>query len=228
MNIQGWFLLGLTSFISLLIGVDLSSQHSESLLDSEWRLVPSTVKTWDLVGPFSEIWEGNTASLFILFRSGRGYSTIKSGLYFVAFLFGWVVFPKSALANTAGESLETWVKGMVVMRWRALRVEKPLSESWQVVDESRLAGRWSHIFCWMLMLLLGHSVMSDFATAWNVAHQAPLSMGFPRQEYWSGLPCPSPGDLSGPGIESTSLESPSLVGRVFTAEPSRKPILLGD
>ena len=146
MNIQGWFLLGLTGFISLLIGVDLPSQHSESLLDSEWRLVPSTVKTWDLVGPFSEIWGRNTASLFTLFRSRRGCSTIKNGFYFVAFLFGWVVFPKKCTGKyRAGESFETWVKGVVVMRWRVLRVEKPLSESWQVVDESR--------HCWEMVAL---------------------------------------------------------------------------
>ena len=43
-----------------------------------------------------------------------------------------------------------------------------------------------------------------FATSWTVAHQAPLSMGFSRQEYWSGLPFPSPGDLHDPGIEPTS------------------------
>ena len=113
-NIQGWFLLGLTGFISLLIGVDLPSQHSESLLDSEWMRVPSTVKTWDLVGPFSEIWGRNTASLFTLFRSRRGCSTIKNGFYFVAFLFGWVVFPKSALASTGLEralkpELKVWL-----------------------------------------------------------------------------------------------------------------------
>ena len=40
-----------------------------------------------------------------------------------------------------------------------------------------------------------------FEIAWTVAHQAPLSMGFSRQEYWSGLPCPPPGDLPDPGIE---------------------------
>ena len=45
------------------------------------------------------------------------------------------------------------------------------------------------------------SVMSDSVTLWTVALQAPLSMGFPRQEYWSGLPIPSPGDLPNPGIE---------------------------
>ena len=49
-----------------------------------------------------------------------------------------------------------------------------------------------------------YSVMSDSATPWTVACQAPLSMGFSRQEYWSGLPCPPPGDLPNPGIESRS------------------------
>ena len=47
-----------------------------------------------------------------------------------------------------------------------------------------------------------------FATPWTVVHQAPLSMGFPRQEYWSGLPFPSPGDHPYPGIEPTSPASP--------------------
>ena len=46
------------------------------------------------------------------------------------------------------------------------------------------------------------SVVTDFATPWTVAHQAPLSMGFPRQEYWSGLPFPSPGNLLDLGIEA--------------------------
>ena len=59
--------------------------------------------------------------------------------------------------------------------------------------------------------------MSDtFATPWTVVHQGPLSMGFSRQEYWSGLLCPPPGDLSDPGIEPTSLLSPALAGRFFT------------
>ena len=49
-----------------------------------------------------------------------------------------------------------------------------------------------------------------FATLWAVARQAPLSMGFPRQEYWSGLPFFSPGDLPDPGIDPTSPMSPAL------------------
>ena len=60
------------------------------------------------------------------------------------------------------------------------------------------------------------SVMSDSVTPWTVARQAPLSMGFSRQEYWSGLPCPPPGDLPNPGIEPVSLTSPALAGRFFT------------
>ena len=54
-----------------------------------------------------------------------------------------------------------------------------------------------------------------FATLWTVARQAPLSMGFPRQEYWGGIPFPSPGDLPDPGIELTA---PALAGRFFTTK----------
>ena len=55
-----------------------------------------------------------------------------------------------------------------------------------------------------------HSVVSDsLQSHWTVAHQAPLSMGFPRQEHWSGLPFLSPGDLPDPGMEPTSLASPT-------------------
>ena len=60
----------------------------------------------------------------------------------------------------------------------------------------------------LLLLLFSRSVMSDsFETPWTVAHQAPLSMGFSRQEYWRatlGLPFPSPGDLPDPGMDPTS------------------------
>ena len=58
-----------------------------------------------------------------------------------------------------------------------------------------------------------------FATLWTVACQAPLPMGFSRQELWSGLPCPPPGDLPDPGIELTSLMSPALTGSFFTSIP---------
>ena len=57
------------------------------------------------------------------------------------------------------------------------------------------------------------------AKSWATAHQAPLSMGFSRQEHWSGLAFPSPGDLPDPGIEPMSLMSPTLAGRYFTTLP---------
>ena len=62
-----------------------------------------------------------------------------------------------------------------------------------------------------------------FATPWTVAHQAPLSMRFSRQEYWSGLPFSFPGDLTHLRIESTSFAFPVLAGTFFTTEPLRKP-----
>ena len=55
-----------------------------------------------------------------------------------------------------------------------------------------------------------------FAPLWTLARQVPLSVGFSRQEYCSGLPCPCPGDLPNPGIEPASLISPALAGRFFT------------
>ena len=78
-------------------------------------------------------------------------------------------------------------------------------------------------------MLFIRSVVSDtFVTPGTVARQAPLSVGFPMQEYWSGLPFPSPEDLPNPGIEPVSPNyqaSPALAGRFFTTEPSGKPVV---
>ena len=68
------------------------------------------------------------------------------------------------------------------------------------------------------------SCVQLFATLWTVALQAPLSMGFPRQENWNGLPFPPPEDLSDPGIEPVSPVSPALAGGFFTTELPGKPI----
>ena len=56
-----------------------------------------------------------------------------------------------------------------------------------------------------------------------MAHQDPLSMGFSRQEHWSGLLCPPPGTLPNPGMEPASLMSPALAGKFFTTTPPEKP-----
>ena len=65
--------------------------------------------------------------------------------------------------------------------------------------------------------MLSHfSYVQLLGTLWTIACQVSLSMGFSRQEYWSGLPFPPPGDLSDPGIKPTLLMSPALAGRLFT------------
>ena len=65
------------------------------------------------------------------------------------------------------------------------------------------------------------SCVQFFATPWTVAYQAPPSMGFARQEYWSGLPFPAPGDFPNPGIEPAS---PALAGRFFKTVPPGKSL----
>ena len=99
---------------------------------------------------------------------------------------------------------------------------------WTVVDQASLSMGFSRQECWsradktcycfwmVLGLSFSFSLVSKLcqtlATPWIVAHQAPLSMGFSRQEYWSGLPFPSPGDLPDPAIEpqSPTLQADSL------------------
>ena len=63
---------------------------------------------------------------------------------------------------------------------------------------------------------------SNSLPLWTVDHLAPLSMGFSRQEYWSGLPCFLPGDLPDPGIEPGSLAAPAWQADSFTTEPVGK------
>ena len=70
-----------------------------------------------------------------------------------------------------------------------------------------------------LALYASHGRVQFFVTPWTVAHQAPLSLGFSRQEYWSGLPCPLPGDLPDPGVKP---RSPTLQADSSTFEPPGK------
>ena len=86
-----------------------------------------------------------------------------------------------------------------------------LSGSWDCRQLKTL--NWS---LWRTLLLFTRYLVSNsFATSWAVACEASLSMGFPRQEYWNGLPFPSPGDFPDPGIEHVS---PALADRVFTSQ----------
>ena len=70
-----------------------------------------------------------------------------------------------------------------------------------------------------MVLVLSHVQL--FATPWTVTLQAPLSVGFPRQEFWSGLPFPPPEDLPDPGMEPVTF---ALAGGFFTTEPPEKPV----
>ena len=74
--------------------------------------------------------------------------------------------------------------------------------------------------------MLSHfSRVQLFATLWTVTQQAPLPMGFFRQESWSGLPCPPPGDLPYPGIEPMSHTSPAWAGGFFTISATSEALL---
>ena len=74
-------------------------------------------------------------------------------------------------------------------------------------------------------LLSCFSCVQHFGTLWTVAHQAPLSMGFSRQEYWSGLPRPPPGDFPDPGIDPSSLMSSASAGGLFTTSTAWETLL---
>ena len=80
------------------------------------------------------------------------------------------------------------------------------------------------VFIVIVVQLLSHVQL--FVTPWTVACQAPLSMGFSRQGYWSRLPFPSPGDLPDLGIKPLSLGSPALASRFFTVESAGLPLLV--
>ena len=83
---------------------------------------------------------------------------------------------------------------------------------------SSLEPHFSNLTVWCHACVLSlFSRVQLFVTPWTAVHQAPLSMGFSRQEYWSGLPFPPPGDLLNSGIKPESLISPALADRFFTS-----------
>ena len=107
-----------------------------------------------------------------------------------------------------------WSAPLSAVSWHGCRL------TWSGFLLMRTLETCSLSFCCCLVA----SVMSDFVTPWTVAHQTPLSIGPSRQEYWSGLPCPPPGDLPHPGIEPESLISPALAGAFFATHHLGNPI----
>ena len=84
------------------------------------------------------------------------------------------------------------------------------------MDKAAVVSIGTYIHTCVYMLSCFNSVQL-FVTPWTVACQPPLSMGFSRQEHWSMLPCPPPGDLPNPGVKQASLMSPALADGFFTA-----------
>ena len=93
----------------------------------------------------------------------------------------------------------------------------PPSEGALMKNEETFFKGWQKSYRAYMLSYFGHVQL--FVTLWTVAFQAPLSMGFSRQEYWSGLPFPSPGDLPDTGIKPVSLMSSALEGGFFTLVP---------
>ena len=102
-------------------------------------------------------------------------------------------------------------------RWSAC-LDVPLVTAFDA--QTRSGGQLLFHLCQLLLF------SRSFGTPWTVARQAPLSVGFPRREYWSGLPFPPLGDLSEPGMEPLSLVLPALGGGSFTTvQPMKLPCL---
>ena len=89
-------------------------------------------------------------------------------------------------------------------------------------DNARLYKHVDGSSCMSACMLSHFRQVRLFTTPWTIVRQLPLSRGFSRQEYWSGLPCPPPGDLPYLGIEPVSLTSPGLAGRLFTTKATRE------
>ena len=107
------------------------------------------------------------------------------------------------------------------------RRNKKNNTEYAIMNSKKTGGNYTYecarVLSYIYMCVLVCSVVSDSATPWTVAHQAPPSAEFFRQEFWSGLPFPPPGDLPGPGIKPVTLSSPASASRFFTATPPGKP-----
>ena len=109
--------------------------------------------------------------------------------------------------------LEGGVGGQGVSGWETEGQCQGGAEGQDAQTSNRVRGSWGTLDAHMHAKSL-HVWLC--VTLWTLAHQAPLSVGFSRQEYWSGLPFPSPGDLRDPGMEPVSLTSPALADGFFT------------
>lgn len=119
-------------------------------------------------------------------------------------------------------------------RWRSLLKDSVKWGSGDAPNEEQvITAGWQRVECKprrvvSLVVVESLSRVRLFRPPWTVARQAPLSIGFSRKEYWSGLPCPLPEDLPTPGITLASLLSPASGSRFFTTSTTGKPIFLNN
>ena len=146
----------------------------------------------------------------VMGKVNRGTNTLdfKSCLYH---------FPPGSLEQT--KLVYSSVKKTLKSSWRAWR-NNTLRAPSTVPSSGEVLSVWRWLLpslspLWPASLLSGFSRLT-LVTLQTVVCQAPLTMGFSRQEYWNGLPCPPPGDLPDPGIETTSLTPPALADGFFT------------
>ena len=128
-----------------------------------------------------------------------GFILSGAVVYYLTFYF----FLTSFITNLHFWRFSHWC--VLCRGWYTKLLFLPLFDKWWFFSSSCVCCVLSHF-----------SRVQLCATPWTVAHQAPLSLECPRQEYWSGLPFPSPGDLPDPGIEPMSLMFPALAGGFFT------------
>ena len=127
--------------------------------------------------------------------------------------------PRCGLLVTVYQSSSLWLVTALPLTWPRGRSAAYLPSPPSLPHDLLLG----HVFFILLLVLVAQS--SDSVTPWSVARQAPLSTGFFRQDYWSGLPFPSPGDRPNPGTEP---RSPASQADSFPLEPRGKLILLGN
>ena len=130
--------------------------------------------------------------LFVLLQQTSTYN-LASNVGLLKGLLCWPCFCKYACPHDSSISFWKLATDSVI---------------WHIIFLS--LGIWIHTLMHVQCRALSLRSCATLETPWSVARLAPASMGFPRQEHWSGLPCPPPGDLLDPGIEPTSPETPAL------------------
>ena len=154
---------------------------------------------------------------FCISNWGVTIGTLCNKLFsFLCLLFPYIILfrfliKKVPAVSTLGKSSSVWSKRTLCISYFIL--------------SSCLEERGQLISFHSLLPVCVLSCVRLFAISWTVAPQVPLSMEFSRQEYWIGLPFPTPGDLSDPGIKSAPLMSPALAGGFFSTAPPGKPFL---